>query len=87
MVKNNWKNTFKENRKATGRQVALMIALFIILIALYHVWLRKNSLLTGIFVPAFIMILYGVWVVHTSKRDKRRRQAVSINALWKDLHV
>ena len=57
-----------------------MIALFVILIALYHIWLRKNAVLAGVVVPAFIMILYAVWVVHTSKRDKKRRRKAVSNA-------
>ncbi|XP_055911949.1 uncharacterized protein LOC129945977 [Eupeodes corollae] len=64
----------REERKANGRLVAVIVASFVIFLAIYHAWIRKTTVLAGILVPALIMILYGGWVVILAKRDKRKRQ-------------
>ncbi|XP_055841298.1 nucleolar protein 58 [Episyrphus balteatus] len=64
----------REERKANGRLVAVVVASFVIFLAIYHAWIRKTTVLAGILVPALIMILYGGWVVILAKRDKRKRQ-------------
>lgn len=52
--------------------VALIGALMLLGLAMYHAWIRKTAVLAGVIVPAAIMILYAVWVVFLTKRDKMR---------------
>ncbi|KAL9881835.1 uncharacterized protein ACN427_009961 isoform 2-T2 [Glossina fuscipes fuscipes] len=63
----------REERKANGRLVAVILASLVIFLAIYHAWIRKSGLLAGILVPAVIMISFGGWVVVLTKRDKARR--------------
>lgn len=63
----------QEERRATGRMVALMVAFILILSVLYQAWIRKIPVLAGVTIPALIMILYGGWVLFLAKKDKRRR--------------
>ncbi|KAJ6638102.1 hypothetical protein Bhyg_10835 [Pseudolycoriella hygida] len=63
----------REERRATGRMVALMVALILILSVLYQAWIKKIAVLAGVTIPALIMILYGGWVLFLAKKDKQRR--------------
>ncbi|KAG4070544.1 hypothetical protein HA402_001210 [Bradysia odoriphaga] len=63
----------REERRATGRMVALMVAFILILSVLYQAWIRKIPVLAGVTIPALIMILYGGWVLFLAKKDKQRR--------------
>lgn len=64
---------FQEERKATGRMVAVIVAFLLILLAIYHAWIRKIAVLAGVIVPFLIMVLYSAWVIFLAKRDKQRR--------------
>ncbi|ALC49285.1 CG32599, partial [Drosophila busckii] len=66
----------REERKANGRLVAVIVAFLVIFMTIYHAWMRntKTKGLTGVLVPAGIMLSYGAWVVLLAKRDKRRAQ-------------
>ncbi|XP_030382189.1 uncharacterized protein LOC115629774 [Scaptodrosophila lebanonensis] len=63
----------REERKANGRLVAVILAFLVIFVAIYHAWIRKTAALAGMLVPAGIMISYGAWVVILAKRDKHKR--------------
>ncbi|TDG40985.1 hypothetical protein AWZ03_012596 [Drosophila navojoa] len=63
----------REERKANGRLVAVIVAFLVIFMAVYHAWIRKTAALAGMLVPAGIMLSYGAWVVVLAKRDKHRR--------------
>lgn len=63
----------REERKANGRLVAVIVAFLVIFMAVYHAWMRKPAELGGMLVPAGIMLTYGAWVVVLAKRDKHRR--------------
>lgn len=62
----------KEERRTTGRMVAIVAALFLLCIAIYHAWIRKTAILAGVIVPALIIILYAAYIVFLAKREKRR---------------
>lgn len=64
---------FQEERKTTGRLVAIVTALFLLGIAMYQAWIRKTAIIAGVIAPAVIMVLYAAWVVLIAKRDKKRR--------------
>lgn len=53
--------------------VALFVALLLILLVMYHAWIRKTPVLAGVMVPALIMLLYAAGVLFLAKRDKQRR--------------
>ena len=63
----------QEERRATGRMVAVIVALLLILLAMYHAWVRRTAVLAGVIVPALIMILYTAWILYSAKKDKKRR--------------
>ncbi|KNC26485.1 hypothetical protein FF38_08624 [Lucilia cuprina] len=65
----------REERKANGRLVAVILASLVIFLAIYHAWIRNpENKLAGVLVPAVIMLSFGGWVVVLAKRDKARRQ-------------
>lgn len=49
------------------------MALSLILLSLYHAWIRKTAILASVIIPALIMVLYTAWVLYSAKRDKYRR--------------
>lgn len=68
----------QEERKATGRMVAVIVALLMIFSGFYHAWMKKIPVLAGVMVPVLIMFLYAAWVLFLAKREKiRRLRAVS----------
>ncbi|TMW52470.1 hypothetical protein DOY81_002430 [Sarcophaga bullata] len=64
----------REERKANGRLVAVVLATLVIFLGAYHAWMKTGGKLAGVLVPAFIMLSFGIWVVVLAKRDKARRQ-------------
>lgn len=66
----------QEERRTTGKIVAVIVALSLILLACYHAWIRKTAVLAGVIIPALIMVLYTAWVLYSAKRDKYRRNLV-----------
>ncbi|XP_070500968.1 uncharacterized protein [Chironomus tepperi] len=64
----------REERKQTGRSIAIIIFLSLMCLALYHVIQRKTTILAGVLVPALILFTYTFFVIHISSRDKKRRK-------------
>lgn len=58
--------------------VAVIGALMLLGLAMYHAWIRKTAVLAGVIVPAAIMILYAAWVVFLTKRDKKRFLSINV---------
>lgn len=67
-------HSYQEERKANGRLVAVIIASLVIFLTIYHAWIRNSGMLSGIVVPAVIMLSFGVWVIILAKRDKARNE-------------
>lgn len=63
----------REERRATGRLVAVIVALLMIFSGFYHAWIKRIPVLAGVMVPALIMLLYAAWVLFLAKREKKRR--------------
>lgn len=63
----------REERRATGRMVAVIVALVMIFSGFYQAWIKRIPVLAGVMVPMLIMLLYAAWVLFLAKRDKRRR--------------
>ncbi|XP_073832716.1 uncharacterized protein [Musca autumnalis] len=63
----------REERKANGRMVAVIVAALVIFCAIYQAWIKKSVHLAGVLVPALIMLSFAGWVVILAKRDKARR--------------
>ncbi|XP_075158678.1 uncharacterized protein LOC142231901 [Haematobia irritans] len=77
IIQNNLKELMdkknREERKANGRLVAVILASLVIFCAIYQAWIRKSGLLARILVPAGIMLSFAAWVVVLAKRDKAKR--------------
>uniref|UniRef100_A0A1I8QEL4 Uncharacterized protein n=1 Tax=Stomoxys calcitrans TaxID=35570 RepID=A0A1I8QEL4_STOCA len=77
IIQNNLKELMdkknREERKANGRLVAVILASLVIFCAIYQAWIRKSGLLARILVPAGIMLSFTAWVVVLAKRDKAKR--------------
>ncbi|CRK96620.1 CLUMA_CG009880, isoform A [Clunio marinus] len=67
----------REERKATGRSIAIIIFLSLMCLALYHVIKKKTTILAGVLVPALILFTYTFFVIHISNRDKKRRKQLA----------
>lgn len=63
----------REERRATGRLVAVIVALLMIFSGFYQAWIKRIPVLAGVMVPMLIMFLYAGWVLFLAKRDKQRR--------------
>ncbi|XP_067639604.1 uncharacterized protein [Eurosta solidaginis] len=63
----------REERKANGRLIAVIVTFLVIFIAFYNTWLKNAKNLAAILMPVLIMISYGGWVVLLAKRDKQRQ--------------
>lgn len=63
----------REERRATGRMVAVIVALVMIFSGFYQAWIKRIPVLAGVMVPMLIMLLYAAWVLFLAKRDKQRR--------------
>ncbi|XP_076161079.1 uncharacterized protein LOC143143574 [Ptiloglossa arizonensis] len=64
--------TTTEDRRRTGRYVAVGALLAITLLALHHALLRDASTITGVCIPAIIMVSYVVWILYSAHRDRRK---------------
>lgn len=53
--------------------VAVIVALLMIFLGIYHAWIKKIPVLAGVMMPALIMLLYAAWVMFLAKREKMRR--------------
>ncbi|CAK9821907.1 hypothetical protein ANTRET_LOCUS546 [Anthophora retusa] len=71
--------TTTDERRRTGRYVAVGAVLAIMLLAVHHALLRDASTITGVCIPAIIMVSYIVWILYSAHRD--RRKALRIAAI------
>ncbi|XP_041977538.1 uncharacterized protein LOC121731916 [Aricia agestis] len=62
----------KEERRRTGRYIAILVGICLLMLAFYHAWVRKIPVVASLVVPALIMFVYVGWVLYTASRDKRR---------------
>lgn len=63
----------QEERRTTGRLVAIVAALFLLCIALYQAWIQNSTILASFLAPAVLMMMYAVWVVVMADYEKKRR--------------
>ncbi|KOC70838.1 hypothetical protein WH47_02104, partial [Habropoda laboriosa] len=66
-----------DERRRTGRYVAGGAVLAIMLLAVHHALLRDASTITGVFIPAIIMVSYIVWILYSAHRDRRKALRVA----------
>ncbi|XP_054007136.1 uncharacterized protein LOC128891570 [Hylaeus anthracinus] len=64
--------TTTDERRRTGRYVAGGALLAVTLLALHHALLRDTSTITGVCIPAIIMVSYIVWILYSAHRDRRK---------------
>ncbi|XP_021914879.1 uncharacterized protein LOC110827471 [Zootermopsis nevadensis] len=57
-----------EERRRTGRYVAVSLVVIACLLGLHHAFVKQNVVLAGLIVPALIMVFYILWVLHTAKK-------------------
>jgi len=57
-----------EERRRTGRYVAVILVVIACLLGLHHAFVKQNVVLAGLIVPALIMVCYILWVLHTAKK-------------------
>lgn len=62
---------FQEERRRTGRYLAVCLTLVMLVIACYHVLMRQMPVLVGLLAPAVIMILYLIWLLYFAMKRKR----------------
>ncbi|KAF7265949.1 hypothetical protein GWI33_020689 [Rhynchophorus ferrugineus] len=62
-----------EERKKTGRYLAVSVVLFIVALGLYHAISAKSTKISALLGAAMIMFLYLLWLIYASQR---RKQAV-----------
>ncbi|XP_063378632.1 uncharacterized protein LOC134665597 [Cydia fagiglandana] len=65
--------TIKEERQRTGRYIAILVGICLLLLAIYHAWVRKIPVVASLVVPALIMFIYVGWVLYSANREKHRR--------------
>ncbi|OAD60798.1 hypothetical protein WN48_04565, partial [Eufriesea mexicana] len=61
-----------DERRRTGRYVAGGAVLAIMLLAVHHALLRDASTITGVCIPAIIMVSYIIWILYSAHRDRRK---------------
>ncbi|CAH2086292.1 unnamed protein product [Euphydryas editha] len=71
--------TVKEERRRTGRYIAILVGISLFLLALYHAWVRRIPVIASLVVPALIMFVYVGWVLYTASRDKKRVNIIFFN--------
>lgn len=75
--KNNVKYTYfwfyiKEERRRTGRYVAVTLAICITLLGLCQTMAQHTPVVAGLFAPAIIMFLYLFWVLYTASKTNEQ---------------
>ncbi|KAJ8722583.1 hypothetical protein PYW07_003763 [Mythimna separata] len=63
----------EEERRRTGRYMAILVGISLFILALYHAWVRRIPIVASLVVPALIMFVYVAWILYTASREKRRR--------------
>ncbi|GBP42846.1 hypothetical protein EVAR_27199_1 [Eumeta japonica] len=61
-----------EERRRTGRYIAILVGISLLLLAIYHAWVRRIPVVASLVVPALIMFIYVAWVLYSASRDKYR---------------
>ncbi|KAJ0180636.1 hypothetical protein K1T71_004040 [Dendrolimus kikuchii] len=62
----------KEERRRTGRYIAILVGISLFILAFYHAWVRRIPVVASLVVPALIMFVYVAWVLYTASRDKHK---------------
>uniref|UniRef100_A0A2A4JZ99 Uncharacterized protein n=1 Tax=Heliothis virescens TaxID=7102 RepID=A0A2A4JZ99_HELVI len=62
----------KEERRRTGRYMAILVGISLFILALYHAWVRRIPIVASLVVPALIMFVYVAWILYTASREKHR---------------
>ncbi|KAJ8725757.1 hypothetical protein PYW08_003940 [Mythimna loreyi] len=62
----------EEERRRTGRYMAILVGISLFILALYHAWVRRIPIVASLVVPALIMFVYVAWILYTASREKRR---------------
>ncbi|CAB3255390.1 unnamed protein product [Arctia plantaginis] len=62
----------EEERRRTGRYIAILVGILLFILAIYHAWIRKIPVVASLVVPALIMFVYVAWVLYTASRDKHK---------------
>ncbi|CAH0748359.1 unnamed protein product [Diatraea saccharalis] len=65
-------SSVKEERRRTGRYIAILVGISLFLLAMYHAWVRRIPIVASLVVPALIMFVYVAWVLYTASKDKHR---------------
>ncbi|XP_069695983.1 uncharacterized protein [Periplaneta americana] len=64
--------TPSEERRRTGRYVAVGLVVIACLLGLHHAFVKQNAVLAGLIVPALIMVFYILWVLHSAKKANHK---------------
>uniref|UniRef100_A0ABD2WXL1 Uncharacterized protein n=1 Tax=Trichogramma kaykai TaxID=54128 RepID=A0ABD2WXL1_9HYME len=68
----------KEERRRTGRYVAVAAAFVILLIGFFHIFARgASSTIAGICIPAAIMATYIIWMLYAARRDRIKAERLA----------
>ncbi|XP_022820215.1 uncharacterized protein LOC111352102 isoform X1 [Spodoptera litura] len=62
----------EEERRRTGRYMAILVGISLFILALYHAWVRRIPIVASLVVPALIMFVYVAWILYTASREKHR---------------
>ncbi|KAL4714564.1 hypothetical protein ACJJTC_006610 [Scirpophaga incertulas] len=65
-------SSIKEERRRTGRYIAILVGISLFLLAMYHAWVRRIPIVASLVVPALIMFVYVAWVLYSASKDKHR---------------
>ncbi|XP_013146093.1 PREDICTED: uncharacterized protein LOC106109228 [Papilio polytes] len=65
-------SSIKEERRRTGRYIAILVGISLLILAIYHAWVRRIPVVASLVVPALIMFVYVGWVLYTASRDKHK---------------
>lgn len=77
-------SSVKEERRRTGRYIAILVGISLLILAIYHAWVRRIPVVASLVVPALIMFIYVAWVLYTASRDKHRAAQAALNAISQD---
>ncbi|XP_060520286.1 uncharacterized protein LOC132698310 [Cylas formicarius] len=64
-------STLREERKKTGRYLAVGVVLFLVIIGLYHAISYGSTKMSALLGAALTMFLYLLWLLYAAQRRKR----------------
>ncbi|XP_022900147.1 uncharacterized protein [Onthophagus taurus] len=73
--------SLREERKRTGRYIAAGTAILLTLLAVYQALVGGTPQYAALFVPALIMFVYLLCILHASKHQQRLAKAMEQEAL------